>query len=129
MYEYTPIPRDYPWDWHRKMMADHQRAIPYFLGDYYPLTECSRSPKDWTVYEMHSPELHGGFVMAFRREESDFEQGSFRLKELQAGTYELEDADTGRTWQEDAAKLMQCGLSLHLPDRRSSRLIFYFLQK
>ncbi len=128
MYEYTPIPEDYPWDWHRKMLAEHRRAIPYFLGDYYPLNECTRSPKDWTIYQMHDPVTKGGCVVVLRREESPFELGQFPLQGLDSGTYQFEDADSGVIWSQDASALSNPGLSIHLPERRSSRLIFYTRQ-
>ena len=34
--------RTYPWDWHRKMLADVRRARPFWYGDFYPLTSCRR---------------------------------------------------------------------------------------
>ncbi len=125
MYEYTPIPQDYPWDWHRKMLNEHKRAIPYFLSDYYPLIDCTRSPKDWTIYQMHDPATHGGCVVALRREQSVYELGRFPLKALEPGTYQLEDVDSGEVQSIEANELTTKGLSIHLAEQRSSRLIFY----
>lgn len=125
-YERNPIDPNYPYDWHRKMIADQRRAIPYFLGDYYPLLPCTTSADDWMLYQMHRDDLNEGLVLAFRRENSPFISGSFKLKGLkEKAVYQFEDADSGTTWECDGKSLTDAGLQITLETSRSTRLIFY----
>ncbi len=125
-YEKNKIDPKYPYDWHRKMIADQRRATPYFLGDFYPLLSCSTSAEDWTVYQMHRDDLNEGLIMAFRRPESPFLSGSFKLNGLNPkAVYILEDADTGTTWECDAKSLTSEGLQIGIETPRGCRLIFY----
>lgn len=125
-YERTKIDPNYPYDWHRKMLADQRRVIPYFLGDFYPLTSCSTSPEEWLAYQMHREDLNEGCLLAFRRENSPFIAAVFRPRALDtSGTYEFTDADTGETESMDAKTLEAKGLRITLDTPRSCRLIFY----
>jgi len=126
MYEYTPIDPKYPYDWHRRMIAELKRAIPSYLGDYYPLTTCTMSKNDWMVYQMHRADLDEGIVVAFRRETSHYLTGDFPLKGLDAShTYQLEDADSQKTITENGKVLCTTGYRITIDESRSSRLIFY----
>ena len=71
-YEKNPIDPNYPWAWHRERLAEMRRAIPYYFGDYYPLTACSVSAELWMAYQMHREDLGEGIFVAFRREKSPF---------------------------------------------------------
>ena len=125
MYEATPIPIDYPWDWHHRMAGELRRVIECSLGDYYPLINSGLSDNGWLLYQMHRPDLGVGFIVAFRRPDSEFELGRFRLKAIGPGSYNLEDVDSQRVWTADAQELVSQGISIHLPEARSSKLIFY----
>jgi alpha-galactosidase len=125
-YEYLPIDPKYPYDWHRKMVCDLRRAIPSYLGDYYPLTACTMSKDDWMAYQMHRSDLNEGIVVAFRRENSPFISASFKLRGLNENIeYQFEDADSGQTWSATGAMLQNEGLLITIEKLRESRLIFY----
>jgi alpha-galactosidase len=125
-YERNKIDPNYPYDWQRKMIADQRRATPYFLGDFYPLISCSTSAEEWMAYQMHRDDLNEGLVMAFRRPESPFISGSFKLNVLNPkAVYILEDADTGTTWECDGKSLASEGVEITIENPRGSRLIFY----
>ncbi len=120
----VPDPNN-PHDWHRRMLADQRRALPYYLGDYYPLKEGTVSSADWLAYQMHREDLAAGVVMVYRREDSPFSAGAFRLKAMEEGaTYEVEDADTGKV-ETYTGTMLQAGLTVALEEKRTARLMFY----
>jgi len=127
-YESFPIDEKYPWDWHRRMMADYRRARPLFAGDYYPLTQNQPGYDVWAVFQMHRPDLGEGMLMAFRRKDSAFVTADFKPQALDPdATYELQDADTKRTWRKKGSALMAEGLRLTMEKAPESRLVFYGL--
>ena len=125
-YESTPIAADYPWDWFRQMVRDFRRAQPLFRGDYYPLTAARPDMAQWAVYQMHRPDLQEGFLMALRRNASPWTSARFPLRGLALeAEYELTDADTDQAWRATGAALAKDGVEIALPERDTSRLIFY----
>ena len=40
---------------------------PFWLGDYYPLTDISLDERAWSGWQFHRPDLKGGFAVFFRR--------------------------------------------------------------
>jgi alpha-galactosidase len=126
VYESFPIDEKYPWDWHRRMLADFVRARPLFYGDYYPLVANSPDYDVWAAFQMHRPDLGEGLLLAFRRKDAPFISADFRLQGLDpAAEYELQDADTGRTWKQTGKELCECGLRVELAKAPESRLVFY----
>ena len=108
------------------MITDLRRAIPAYLGDFYPLTICTQSENDWMVYQMHRADLDEGIIVAFRRETSSFFGGDFVLKGLDPDhEYQLEDADSGTTITQEGNTLMKKGFRIVIDHCRQSRLIFY----
>ncbi len=125
-YENFPIEEAYPWDWHRRMLADFQRARPLFYGDYYPLTPCGAALDTWAAYQMHRPDLGEGMVAAFRRAQSCFVVADLRLQGVEPDAeYELQDADSGRTWRQHGRELRERGVRLTMEAAPESRLVFY----
>ena len=123
--ESQPILPNYPWDWFRKMCADYLRARPFFTGDFYLLTENNVSPATWSAYQMDRPDLGGGFVMAFRRQDAPQNSESFKLQRLdEKATYEVTNADTGKVNSVSGESLVK-GLEIRLPESQSSALFFY----
>jgi len=45
---------------------------PYYLGDYYPLTEINLDERSWCGWQFNRPEIGGGFAMFFRRPQSRY---------------------------------------------------------
>ena len=121
---FLPKPGD-TYDWHRKMIADLRRAIPYFLGDYYPLKEGSASPEDWAAYQFHREDLNAGMIMLLRRDRSPFAAAEFCLRGLDDATYQLENADTGETSEFLGRDAKTTGLRFTIDRKRDSRLLFY----
>jgi len=125
-YESFPIEEQYPWDWHRRMLADFVRARPLFYGDYYPLVANSPDYDVWAAFQMHRPDLGEGLVLAFRRKDAPFISADFRLQGLDpAAEYELQDVDTGKTWKQSSKELCERGVRVTLERAPESRLVFY----
>ncbi|MFH1572053.1 MAG: hypothetical protein ABIL09_28945, partial [Gemmatimonadota bacterium] len=117
---------DFPWDWYRRMILEARRLRPCFLGDFYPLTPGGFDPAAWLAYQLLVPGTQEGAVLTFRRPESPMAGATYQLRGLQtAGQYELEDADSGRTWQAAGRDLMTAGLAIAIDTPRASRLLFY----
>lgn len=116
-------------EWHSKMIAEFHQAQPYFLGDYYCLTDGDiQSNSEWYAYQMHREDLAEGFILAFRREQA--EQVTITLPMyLPEGSVKVQftDADTRQTWTE-TLKVTENGrgeLILKIDNPRDSKLIFY----
>ena len=119
---------DFPWDWFRRRILEAKRLRPHFYGDYYPLTPCIINPDAWMAYQLLLFSQQEGAILAFRRAESPVTSICFQLHGLdEAGTYEFEDADNGRTWPAGGQELMTKGLAISIDTPRASRLLFYRL--
>jgi alpha-galactosidase len=117
---------DHPWDWQRRMIEEYKRARPFFYGDYYPLTAGTPASDAWLVMQYHRPDLGGGMLLAFRRKDAPFISADFRLLGLEADAeYELEDADSGKTWKQTGKELGERGVRVVLEQAPESRLVFY----
>jgi len=80
----------------------------------------------WACWQMHRKENNDGCILAFRRGHSPYGESQFVLHGLEVGkTYFFTDADSGETWGVMADKLLQDGLTVRIPNKAESRLIFY----
>jgi alpha-galactosidase len=117
---------DHPWDWQRRMIEEYKRARPLFYGDYYPLTAGTPASDVWLVMQYHRPDLGEGLLLAFRRKDAPFISAAFRLQGLDPGAeYDLQDADTGKTWKQSGKELGERGVRVEMEQAPESRLVFY----
>jgi len=108
------------------MLAEVRRAKPFWYGDMVPLTTCSAAPDAWLALQLHRPDQNAGVILAFRRAASPMTAAEFRLGGmLPTVDYVFEDADSGATWTVPGKSLADKGLPFTMPERRSSRLVFY----
>jgi alpha-galactosidase len=56
-----------PLDQIRKGIEELKSLRPYWLGDYYPLTEIGLDQRTWAGWQFDRPDLKGGFAVFFRR--------------------------------------------------------------
>jgi alpha-galactosidase len=85
---------------------------------------------DWFAFQMDRPDLGEGVVVAFRRPEAWAVSGDFRLQGLAPDAeYELQDADTGKTWKQSGNELRERGLRMTLETAPESRAVFYRTRK
>ena len=81
--------------WYKKMMGWAYRLKPYYLGDFYQLTEeTSASDALWCAWSCHRPETNDGFVLAFRRCKCEQPTRAFELPAIDPDArYEVEYYD------------------------------------
>ena len=116
-------------EWHSRMIADFHQAQPYFLGDYYCLTDGDITANDtWYAYQMHREDLSEGFILAFRRENAAQSVMTLSVYLPEEGAkIQFTDADTGKTWTETLTRT-EDGFGefiLQIGNPRESRLLFY----
>lgn len=113
--------------WQTKMISEFHRAQPYFTGAYYCLTEGDvRSNAQWYAYQMDRPDLDGGFVMAFRREDALDETITLRVHVPEgASQITFTDADSGESRSLPLSGEDTVEISIAIRNPKESRLIFY----
>jgi len=103
---------------------------PLFYGDFYPLTSHSIESDVWCVYQLSRKDINLGAVLAFRRKESPFPAGRFKLHGLEAdGKYEFTDIDSGTKKKITGKELMEQGLEIKIPTAPCSAIWTYKLLK
>ena len=121
-----PIPPGFPYDWAREMLLQHRQVRPYYSGDYYPLTPYSKADDVWMAYQLHRDDLNEGMVVAFRRPNAPDTALTFKLRDLEPDTrYILLFVDSGERKEVTGSELTEKGLTVELPNPRSSALITY----
>ena len=110
----------------KRMMTEFHQVEKYLLGDFYPLTAHSLTLDVWVGWQFDRPELGEGMVQVFRRGESPYETARFRLRGLDSGAaYRLRNFDQTNSLEARGGELMEQGLLVSLPQRRSSCIIRY----
>ncbi|MBM4142458.1 MAG: alpha-galactosidase [Lentisphaerae bacterium] len=119
----APAP-DYPVEWHRRMIKEYRRALPYYTGDYYALTSCSTAPKDWFAYQLDRPDLGGGLILAFRRAQCVEAAQTFFLRGLDpAARYEVTNLDAGGSPMSVSGRdLMAKGMTVEIRDQAFEKM-------
>ena len=99
---------------------------PDYFGDYYPLTPHSLSQDSWIAWQFHRPEVGRGMVQAFRRSESHFFGGQFKLRGLVPDAkYEIQDLDSAAKNTMTGQQLMESGLQISIDQRPGAALVVY----
>jgi alpha-galactosidase len=109
-----------------KLVEQWRAIVPFYYGDYYPLTPYSIDEDQWIAWQFHRPEQDDGAVEAFRRSRSKDVSMRFKLYGLDAdAAYELKDLDNDRALKISGRELMQKGFQVELPGRRQAATIIY----
>ncbi len=120
-------PLNYPRGLLKQAIAEGKRIRKYYLGNFYPLSEVTTSPRDWCVLQYHRPTEQDGMIIAFRRHQSSYGNFSCAPHEIEpAATYELTYYPTyqkSRTVRIPGTALRQ--LKTHIDEQPSSLLIEY----
>jgi len=106
-------------------IAEFRELRPYFLGDFYPLTEYSTSDEVWAAFQWDRPEERDGIILAFRRPQAAPSSIAIRLRGLEPDAdYEITYEDYGITVYKSGRELAP-GLSVKIPEAPGSLLIKY----
>ena len=117
---------DVDWAKMRKRIDEWRKVVPFFLGDYYPLSAYSLAHDVWMAWQFDRPDLGEGVVQAFRRDDSPYETARFRLGGLQPDArYVLTDLDSGAASEALGRDLMEKGLTVSMTDQPGSVIITY----
>ena len=126
------IGRDQPqrkgldWTKYHKMVAEWRQVVPYFYGDYYPLTSYSLDNTVWMAWQFDRPDLGEGMVQVFRRAESWYESARFLLRGLEPDAwYVVSNLDSGKTQTLTGRELGQTGLLVMAEKRPSAVVLVY----
>lgn len=108
-------------------IVEGKRIRKYWLGNFYPLTDASVSPKDWCVTQYHLTDADEGIVIAFRRHEAEKAAYQCKLREIDPkATYEVYRS---LGFQQSASEVINgdalTRLLVEIPDRPGSMIIEY----
>ncbi|MDD3468547.1 MAG: NPCBM/NEW2 domain-containing protein [Thermoguttaceae bacterium] len=111
----------------KKNIALWQKYLtPYYLGDYYPLTDISTSTKIWVGWQFNALDGKSGAIQMFRRPDSHYTQGEFPLFGLDAeATYTITDVDSNATMTATGRELMDKGVKITMENHPSAVLYHY----
>ncbi|MBO5250711.1 MAG: alpha-galactosidase [Bacteroidaceae bacterium] len=121
---YLKAPEDYPWEWFREMMRQHDAVKDCYNGDYFPLTPYSLELDVWCCYQLYKKETDKGFIMAFRRDQAKENTCTVSLGDIDASAvYRFENFDTKEIVEISGETLIASGYTIQLDQPRSSALI------
>jgi alpha-galactosidase len=84
-----------PLDQVRRGIEELKSLRPFWLGDYYPLTDITLDERAWAGWQFYRPDLKGGFAVFFRRSMSQQPALETGLRGLEpAGIYDVTFAET-----------------------------------
>jgi alpha-galactosidase len=110
----------------RRAYEECRQVAPYMLGDYYPLTPHSIQPGDWIAWQFDRPDLGGGVVQAFRRDQNQSPGRVLHLIGLAPSrTYDITDLDGNAPRRMSGKALMEQGLPVEIKTQPGSAVVFY----
>ncbi len=111
--------------WIKKSLDWAYRLKPYYMGDFYPLTEDTGANDEcWCAWSCDLPEKNEGFIIAFRRSKNEQPTQTFALPAIDPNAqYEVEYYD-GSKKTVDGKELAELTVTLE-----ASRSFFLALYK
>jgi alpha-galactosidase len=113
----------------RGLTAEFWRVAPYYVGDYYPLTQFTFGKDNWIAWQFDRPEQGDGVVQAFFRDENNNQvepPRNLRLRGLDpTAMYEIIDFDTTTPNKLSGSSLMQEGLQVKFLTKPGAAVITY----
>jgi alpha-galactosidase len=110
----------------RATINEYLRVRPYLSEDMYPLTQPTDRTDVYSAVEYFRPSQNDGVLMVFRREHSPYESAVFPLRGVCADARYLFTAlDTGEEIELSGKELLERGIKIVMPEKRSSKIIFF----
>jgi alpha-galactosidase len=113
----------------RGLTTEFWRVAPYYVGDYYPLTQFTSGTDNWIAWQFNRPEQGDGVVQAFFRDENNNQvepPRNLRLRGLDpAAMYEVTDLDASAPNKLSGSRLMQEGLQVKFLTKPGAAVITY----
>jgi alpha-galactosidase len=110
----------------RALLAQWRGIADFYYGDFFPLTPFSAENSAWMAWQFHRPDEARGMVQAFRRGDSPFEQGRFKLRGLDASAiYLVKDLDTQKESEFSGKALLEQGLPVTIAKKPGAVMLVY----
>lgn len=110
----------------RKLTTQLRRIQPFYMGDYYPLTEYSTEHNVWMAWQFDRPEEHEGLIQVFRRPKNDEVSKQLRLRGLDpTAKYEVTNIDTEKAEEYTGEFLLTNGLPVQLNAQPAAAVFIY----
>ena len=112
------------WTLAKQGETEWRELSKYYYSDFYPLTECDKSPAAWRAWEYYDPGTDSGAIQLFRGPESETSEITLKLSGLGGGKYKLRNAD-GSLEKVVSGSALKKGYKFSLPEAESSDIIFF----
>ncbi|MDO4586123.1 MAG: alpha-galactosidase [Planctomycetia bacterium] len=100
--------------------------VPLFDADFYPLTQISERNDVWVGWQYNDEEAGNGAIQMFRRADSVYTQGLFKLRGLDLNAhYEFQNVDSKQTFRCSGKELTEKGLLLEI-DQAPQAVIYSY---
>ena len=110
----------------QKLYGEWLTVGPAYFGDYYPLTHHNLDQDAWIAWQFHRSDADRGVIQAFRRAESNFYGGQFRLRGLGPDTqYQVRNTDDPDTVTMSGRTLMESGVPIAIHAQPGAAVIAY----
>jgi len=110
----------------RRLVGQWRQVTPYYFGDFYPLTSCSREKDVWIAWQFDRPDLGEGMVQVFRRAESPYESAHLKLHGLDPNArYVLTRLDAASSSEMSGRELMEKGIPVSIESKPSAVVVTY----
>jgi alpha-galactosidase len=117
---------DYDYALLRRLIAQLRQVSPFYLCDFYPLTEHNLAHDVWMAWQYDNPEAGEGMLQVFRRPLSKESSKTFRLCGLDgATTYVLSNLDAVAPTEASGKELMEKGLPIEIKDKPGAVIVVY----
>jgi alpha-galactosidase len=113
-------------EWAKRFLDEWRSVADGYLGDFYPLSDCSTSDDAWVAWQFDRPDLMSGLVQAFRRSASIDVSVRYRLRGLDPdANYVVSDQDADGTQEISGRELMDTGLRVTLSEQPGAAIVTY----
>ena len=113
----------------RQLTSQWREVMPFYYGDYYPLTKTTRDNDVWLAWQFDRPEQGDGIVQAFRRRDSVYESARLKLRgldpEAQYLITRIDRADPPAQPAISGGDLLQKGLAVSIAERPGAVIFRY----
>lgn len=110
----------------RELVTQWHEVMPYYYGDYYPLSKAGRDKGDWMAWQFDRPEQGDGVVQVFRRSQSIYEAARLRLRGLDSqAKYQITRLDRPGQMELSGKELLEKGLPVAIDERPGAVIIRY----
>ena len=112
------------WALVRRLVAEWRMVSSFCYDDFYPLTPWNNAEDVFRAYEYYSPQKGRGAALAFRPAACGDSAMRLTLMGLDTqAVYRVADTDGGFAVTASGAQLMQNGIALLLPKKRSAAVL------